>query len=209
VLIMDAVLETYQATDVVLWPVAAPPADHLLALSGRMAPAEVGTAIAVLTSSNDGDHEDRGRSEDGAADRVGHLMTAERVIAPGGLRLRDTVTGVTVSPSCCSGLEDWRDWLGLVNGEEPWLGHDPTPHIEHLRASVRLWPDEDLRRESSIDLPRAQLPELLGSVRDQLVGFLAAAEEWTAQHTPALAARLVAKLDEDLAISASLPQDQR
>ncbi|WP_318218799.1 hypothetical protein [Streptomyces sp. SCL15-6] len=136
-------------------------------------------------------------------------MTAERVIAPGGLRIRDTASGVTVAPGCCSGLEDWRDWLGLVNGEEPWLGHDPTPHIEHLGAKVRLWPDEDPSEKSFIDLPLDQLPELLGSVRDQLVGFLAAVEAWAAQHAPALAARLVAKLDEDLAISAPLPQDQR
>jgi hypothetical protein len=207
-LIMDAVLETYEATDVVLWPVADPAAVHLLALSGRMAPTESGTAMAVLTSYNDGGHEEREGSEDSAAGRVGHLMTAERVIAPGGLRIRDTATGVTVSPGCCSGLEDWRDWLGLVNGEEPWLGHDPTPHIEHLGASVRLWPDEDHPRENFIDLPLAQLPELLDSVRDQLVGFLAAVEGWAAQHAPALAARLVAKLDEDLAISAPLPQDQ-
>jgi hypothetical protein len=96
-----------------------------------------------------------------------------------------------------------------VNGEEPWLGHDPTPHIEHLEAKVRLWPDEDHPRKNFIDLPLDQLPELLDSVRDQLVGFLAAVEAWAAQHAPALAARLVAKLDEDLAISAPLPQDQR
>ncbi|GJF26866.1 hypothetical protein [Streptomyces sp. HO565] len=165
--------------------------------------------MAVLTSYNDGDHEDRGRSEDSAADGVGHLMTAEQVIAPGGLRIRDTATGITVSPGCCSGLEDWRDWLGLMNGEEPWVSHDPTPHIEHLGASVRLWPDEDHPRESFIDLPLARLPELLDSLRDQLVGFLAAVEGWAAQHAPALAARPVAKLDEYLAIGAPLPQDQR
>jgi hypothetical protein len=205
---MDAVLETYEVTDFSLWPVADLSAPHLLALSGGMSATELGTAMAVLTGYNDGDESSGSVPEDHAG-RIGRLVTTERVIAPGGLRLRDAATGVTASPGCCSGLEDWRDWLGLVNGEEPWLGHDPTPHIEHLGAKVRLWPDEDHPRANFIHLPLDRLPELLGSVRDQLVGFLAAVKEWAAQHAPALAARLVAKLDEDLAISAPLPQDQR
>ncbi|MFG2629807.1 hypothetical protein [Streptomyces sp. NPDC048473] len=71
------------------------------------------------------------------------LVTADCVIAPGGLRIRDTATGVTASPGCCFGLKNWRDWLDLMNSEEPWLGHDPAPHVERVGAIVRLWPDGD------------------------------------------------------------------
>ncbi|WP_432101201.1 hypothetical protein [Streptomyces sp. WAC 04229] len=49
-LIMEAVLETYDATDFALWPVADSPADHLLALSGRLSVREIGTSMAVLTT---------------------------------------------------------------------------------------------------------------------------------------------------------------
>ncbi|GAA3475725.1 hypothetical protein [Streptomyces yanii] len=49
-LIMDAVLETYKATDFALWPIADSPSDHLLALSGQLSARELGTVMAVLTS---------------------------------------------------------------------------------------------------------------------------------------------------------------
>ncbi len=38
---------------------------------------------------------------------------------PGGLLIRHTETGITASPGCCFGLENWRDWLVLMDGEEP------------------------------------------------------------------------------------------
>lgn len=49
-LIMEAVLETYDVGDFTLWPVAAPRPDRLLPLSGRMSPEEVGAAMAVLAA---------------------------------------------------------------------------------------------------------------------------------------------------------------
>ncbi|MEU5379732.1 hypothetical protein ACWDWS_31685 [Streptomyces sp. NPDC003328] len=203
-LIMEPVLETYEATDFAPWPVVDPPADHLLPLSGQLSVRELGTAMAVLTSYDNSDHERRDLdSKDGRA-QVRHLVTTERVIAPGGLLIRDTETGITASPGCCFGLENWRDWLVLMDGEEPWLGHDPTPRVEHVGAIVRLWPDADRLEGLPIELPRALLPELLGSVRNQLVGFLACVEEWAARYAPPLAAAVVAKLDEDLTIGAPL-----
>ncbi|MFD9220597.1 hypothetical protein ACFWDI_11445 [Streptomyces sp. NPDC060064] len=177
-LIMDAVLETYTATDFTLWPIADPQADHLLALSGRLSPREVGTAMAILTSYNEG-HRDRPAldSEDGI-EQIRRLAAAETAIAPGGLRIRDTNTGVTALPGCCFGLENWRDWLDLMNGEEPWLGHDPAPRLEQVGSLVRLWPDAEHPTGVPIDIPRDELPELLGSVRDELGGFLTLVEQW-------------------------------
>jgi hypothetical protein len=204
VLIMDAVLETYSAADFALWPVADLPADHLLALSGRLSVRELGTAVAVLTSYNKSDDEVLARGPEGSTEQVSELLATDLVIAPGGIRVRDTSTGVTAPPGCCFGLENWRDWLDWMNGEEPWLGHDPAPRAEHTGATVRLWPDTEHPDGLPIELPLARLPELLGSVQAQLVAFLASVEEWATRYAPPLADALVAKLDEGLAITAPL-----
>ncbi|MFG2722795.1 hypothetical protein ACGFW5_31530 [Streptomyces sp. NPDC048416] len=203
---MDAVLETYEATDFALWPVADPSSDRLLVLSGELSERETGTAMAVLTGCNAGDQESTAAAvEDRVARQVGHLVTSDAVIAPGGLRLRDTTTGVTAPPGCCCGLEDWRDWLGLLNGEQPWLGHDPSPRVEHIGTSLRLWPDGERPQGPHIVVPPGQLPELLCSVQQRLSGFLACVAAWADRHAPALSAAVVARLDADLAIGAPLP----
>ncbi|NUK27303.1 hypothetical protein HRW14_09505 [Streptomyces lunaelactis] len=207
-LIMDAVLETYEAADFALWPIADSPADRLLALSGQLSPREVGTAMAILTNYNKGHRERRAHDPEDSMEQVRRLVTNECVIAPGGLRIRDTATEVTAPPGCCFGMENWRDWLDLMNGEEPWLGHDPAPGVERVGEIIRLWPDADRPEGLPIDIPRAQLPELLGSVQDELVRFLTSVEQWATQYVPALAAAVVAKLDEGLVITAPLPDAQ-
>ncbi|RAJ72682.1 MULTISPECIES: hypothetical protein [unclassified Streptomyces] len=205
---MNAVLETSEVRDFALWPVADSPAGHLLALSGRLSVRELGTAMEVLTNYNKGDGEVGTRGPRDSTELVSELLTADQVIAPGGIRIRDTSTGVTAPPGCCFGLENWRDWLDCMNGEEPWLGHDPTPRAECIGATVRLWPDVEHPDGLRIELPLVQLPELLGSVQAQLVAFLAAVDQRATRYAPSLADALVAKLDEDLAITAPLQEGQ-
>ncbi|GGN89101.1 hypothetical protein GCM10011579_083520 [Streptomyces albiflavescens] len=204
-LIMEPVLETYEAADFTLWPTADQPADRLLVLSGDLSPLEVGTAMAVLAGYN---KTQRRRHDPGPADGLAmlrRLVSVESVVAPGGLRLQDSATGVTVPPGCCFGLENWRDWQGLLDGETPWLGHDPTPGVEPSGSLVRLWPDAERPAGLPIELALSELPVLLESVRSALTGFLGLVEGWTVRDFPAaLAARVVAKLDEDLAMSGSL-----
>ncbi|MFI6144423.1 hypothetical protein [Streptomyces sp. NPDC051109] len=207
-LIMDAVLETYGAGDFSLWPLAEPSADRLLALSGQLSSLQVGTAMAILTNHNQEHGEPGVPAPESSLEQVRRLLAAECAVAPGGLRIRDTATGVTASPGCCFGLENWRDWLALADGEWPWLGHDPTPRVEHVGAVIRLWPDADRPEGSPIDIPRAQLSELLGSVQDELVAFLASVGRWAEHCAPSVAAALVEKLDEGLAISAPLPDSR-
>lgn len=207
-LITDAVLETYEAADFALWPIADSPADRLLALSGQLSPREVGTAIAILTNYNKGQRKRGARDPEDAMEQVRRLVTAECLIAPGGLRIRDTVAGVTAPPGCCFGVENWRDWLGLMNGEEPWLGHDPAPRVEYVGEILRLWPDANHPEGLPIDIPRARLQELMGSVQESLIGFLASVEQWATRYVPLLAPAVVAKLDESLVITAPLPEFQ-
>ncbi|MFF3762700.1 hypothetical protein ACFYYR_01175 [Streptomyces sp. NPDC001922] len=200
---MDAALETYDARGFALWPVAEPHPAPWLPLSGAMSPAEVGTALAVLTTYNRGERRSDGAPRN-AVEQVRRLTDAECVIAPGGIRVRDTGTGITARPGCCFGLENWRDWLDLADGGEPWLGHDPTPVVEHIGETARLRNDGDRRDSPPIDIPRARLPDLLGSAHHGLVGFLASVGQWADRHVPSLTDDLVAKLDEGLAITAPL-----
>lgn len=57
---------------------------------------------------------------------IRRMIDADCLIAPGGLRIRDTSRGIAVNPGCCFGLENWRDWLDVADGGTPWLGHDPS-----------------------------------------------------------------------------------
>ncbi|MEV2251659.1 hypothetical protein AB0I94_13960 [Streptomyces sp. NPDC050147] len=203
-LIMDAVLETYEARGCALWPVSDPADERLLRLSGDLSPRQVGTAMAVLAGYNNRPRERGGRrTEDGLA-QLNRLLTAECVVAPGGLRVTDTDTGVTAEPGCCFGLENWRDWQGLLDGEEPWLGHDCEPRVEHVGAIIRLWPDADRQERRPIEIPRVELPGLLGSVQDDLSGFLKSVEGWASCRFTPVTAALVATLDEGLTVSAPL-----
>jgi hypothetical protein len=208
VLIMDAVLETYEITDLTSWPIADLPTDPVLPLSGRLSQLEVGTAVAVWAGYNDqGTEQDDARAANGT-DLIRRTLAVENTLAPGGLRLHDTDSGVSVSPGCCFGLENWREWLDLMSGEEPWLGHDPSPRIEHVGQLVRLWPDgRDATEQPTghpIVIPTAGLPGLLHTVQNKMTGFLTLVEDWANQYAPSLASALVTKLDEDLRISAPL-----
>src|SRR5687767_16032988 len=113
----------------------------MLHLSASMSAPQVGAAMATLASYGDGDAGD-GPREVAAALRA--IVEKERMIAPGGLLARDTETGVVIPPSCCCGLEEWREWVSVPSGGRPWLGHSPAPWIEQLDGTVRIWPDGGL-----------------------------------------------------------------
>ncbi|MFF3311538.1 hypothetical protein [Streptomyces sp. NPDC002952] len=46
-----------------------------------------------------------------------------------------------------------------MNGEEPWLGHDPASRAAHTGATARLWPDAEHPDGLPIELPLARLPD--------------------------------------------------
>ncbi|MFJ5220365.1 hypothetical protein ACIP98_37470 [Streptomyces sp. NPDC088354] len=206
-LIVDAVLETPDTVGFSCWPVADLPPYQFMALSGRMSPLEVGSALAVLADYNSRtSDEDRPLTDAGEAIR--RLLETDKVIAPGGLRVHDTRTDVTVRPGCCCGLEDWREWLGVADGQTLWLGHDPSPRLEHAAGVVRLWPDGAGARQAPsgppVEILTGDLPGILHTVQEGLRGFLCLTEQWATRHVPALAPALAARLDDDLAISAPL-----
>lgn len=160
--------------------------------------------MAVLAGYNNRPRERGERpTEDGLA-QLNRLLAAECVVVPGGLRVTDTDTGVTAEPGCCFGLENWRDWHGLLAGEEPWLGHHPGHRVEHVGAVVRLWPDAGRQEGRPIEIPRVELRDPLGSVQDDLSGFLKSVAGWASCRFASVTAGLVAALDEGLTVSSPL-----
>jgi len=81
----------------------------------------------------------------------------------------------TLSPTCCCGLEDWRDWLTLLDtGQAVWWGHSPDGHVELLDAStVRTTSGDDV-----VDLPRGQVAAAVRAAGNDLTGFLDRLREW-------------------------------
>src|SRR5690606_23162434 len=195
---VDPVLETHDAAGFTAWPIGAPPEDHFLALSGRMSPADVRTAMAVVFEYNGIPVT---HLTDARLHR--HLAETEGLLAPGGLRFRDTAAGVTIAPGCCSGLEDWREWWGVVHGRELWLGHDPALHVTQAEHTVRLQQDDE--DSPYIEITRDELSGLLTTAQQHLSGFLGLARRWAAATTPDAATRLISALDQHLEITA----DQR
>ncbi|MEN3614233.1 hypothetical protein AAH979_32365 [Plantactinospora sp. ZYX-F-223] len=196
--VVDVVLETCDVLEFTAWPIAEPSSDRLLVLSGQMSSAEVGTAIAVIFSYN---RISVDSIRDLTADLLNeHLAEAEALIAPGGLCFRDTATNVQVVPGCCFGLENWRDWWDVVRGQDLWLGHDPTPQLEHHDQVIWLR-QSDQDSSPPIKISRNELPSLLISAQQQLSTFLALVQQWTTNTAPSLTDRLVAALDEHLRIN--------
>jgi hypothetical protein len=91
-----------------------------MALSGRIAPPEVGTALALPADDNQGTRDDD-RPAMGADELIRRLLEADMITAQGGLRFHDTSTNVSVNPGCCFGLEDWRAWLDVVHSVQEGL----------------------------------------------------------------------------------------
>ncbi|MBB5968197.1 hypothetical protein [Planomonospora venezuelensis] len=94
----------------------------------------------------------------------------EETYAPGGLLVASG--DVVINPGCCVGLDEWRDWLGALDGRPVDLGHDPDVLLENRGTVLRLWQDKDqlLRgevpspSERYIDIPREDLLGLLRGV---------------------------------------------
>lgn len=119
VIVLQPVLELCGTDGFTLWPVAKSAPYGFLPLSGRLDPAEVGTAVMRIADCNDIDPEDDGRPArptDPLGGFLHGLLTMDDLFASGGLRITDTATGTTPAPGCCNGLDERRDWLEVVDG---------------------------------------------------------------------------------------------
>jgi hypothetical protein len=110
-----------------------------LELPGRMTREEVAAALVAI-----GDY--GGDEEVDAQAALRAVPDREAVIMAGGLRVRDTATGVQVEPGCCFGLEEWRSWQDLLGFPElvrEWAPHGLGEQLadafdEHFHISAPL-----------------------------------------------------------------------
>jgi hypothetical protein len=116
----------------------------------------------------------------------------------GGIQASDR--GLTISPSCCCGLETWREWLHFLStGQPPWMGHDPTPSIDLIDDRIVRVSIAEAR--SHIDFDRELFSSQLIRVRQDLVDFLGRVEVWSGALGFPEPKRLASKLDRFFSIS--------
>ncbi|MFJ8039664.1 hypothetical protein ACIRBX_04000 [Kitasatospora sp. NPDC096147] len=189
-IVMKPVVEVNGSAQFGLWPVEVLPDRTLLPLHGGLTPAELGSAMLAIVSTNDNDPEEwpypmPPRPADPLAGFLHGLLTIDSPEAYGGLRVTDTATGVVFDPACCDGVEDWRDWQRVVDGGELWYGHEPlSPHADGTGPLVRLTVNAEDPASPAIELTHAALARLLGEVEQDLSDFLALADRWAQRQLP-------------------------
>ncbi|MFF8190500.1 hypothetical protein ACF05L_06330 [Streptomyces bobili] len=208
-IVVQPVLELHACDGFTLWPVAQSLPYGFLPLSGRLEAAEVGTAVMRIVDCNDIEPGDDGRPPR-PADPLGAflhgLLTMDDLFAPGGLRVTDTATGTTLLPGCCSGLDERRDWLEVVDGDGfASFGHDPSPLAERHGDIARLTVDAERDDSPVIELPVTGLRRLLADTERDLSDFLRTAAAWAGRHLPEHASALTSALGRALDVPTPTP----
>ncbi|MEU3448758.1 hypothetical protein AB0H29_16265 [Streptomyces thermolilacinus] len=185
---MHPVLEAAAPDGFALWPVAHVEPYAFLRLSGELTPHEVGTALMSVAAYND-PAAAPGRPADPLGSFLHGLLTAEDAQAPGGMRVTDSSTGAVFLPGCCNGLEEWRDWYEVLDGDgSACFGHDPDAYAERIGGTVRLAADTGRSDGPVIEVPVSELRRLLEGAERDLAAFLALADGWTSRYLPGHAA---------------------
>jgi hypothetical protein len=134
-----------------------------------------------------------GNSQDEPPSSAEALANAFPQALRGGFAVVDQ--GRTISPSCCCGLETWRDWTRVLSGGgSPWTGHHPSPLVEVLEGNVQLWSDGATGRkppaESPIVFTSEQFEKAVRRAATDLEGFVFALYAWLEMHAPHQARRI-------------------
>src|SRR5262245_53735431 len=97
---------------------------------------DVACVVATLASYND-------VASSGTVADVARALKVGTLILPGGLMVR--TDNLEIPPSCCCGLESWREWYAVAPGSSsPWLGHSPSPWVECRDDCAVIWADSEL-----------------------------------------------------------------
>lgn len=156
-----------------------PPGEDWIALGPTCSDADVRNVVAALASYS-------GDCRSGAmADAAKAAEMAEGLILPGGLRAE--ASGQSISPSCCCGLEGWREWFAVApGGPSPWLGHDPSPFVETRPDQAIIWPDYEAEGSAPcLTVPYDDIEQACEAARKELLGFAQRLTEWLERYTPA------------------------
>ncbi|ERI11669.1 hypothetical protein [Aneurinibacillus aneurinilyticus] len=115
-------------------------------------------------------------------DVLNELIATDEVVIRGGITFEDK--NKVILPSCCCGLENWRDVLeAVISKEGVWLGHNPFPSVEYIDNTVRIWSDDfsgvmrkdvtekEIRKMYYIEYSRDDLIKKLQSIETDLLDF--------------------------------------
>lgn len=192
---LHAVVEgaLYEGEPLCPWTIAECKPLSFIRLSGKMTDREIGLVFAQLINYNNLEH-------GGDTNNLLHqVIQAETLVLPGGLQARSA--DKVINPSCCCGLERWRDWLRfLKTGGSPWLGHDPSPWVEKVGGLIRVWSDKKAKA-FHIDFEPSKFEAELSKVQQDLSEFLARIEAWAGRVKFSEPNKLSRKFDECFNVS--------
>jgi hypothetical protein len=171
-----------------------------LPLSSQTTDREVGLIISQLIKDNN--LESNGNLVERLTEIINYKSVEDEdyMILAGGLQVNDGSNRI-ITPSCCCGLETWRDWIEFLStGESPWLGHDPNPWVEKVNDNlIRVWADEG--GGFFIDFDRSTFELKLSEVQQDLADFLVRIETWARKLGFDKPEELSAKFDRCFSIS--------
>lgn len=198
---LEAVIETRRADAQAPWPLPSGERPPFVRLHRGMAGEQIGLAIAEIARY--GRHRMAGTPRAVFSD----LAARDVLVVGGGLLVRNGRR--VIEPSCCLGLEQWREWLDLFDGgHSPWMGHDPSPWVQRTETGFRVWSGgglgEKRRRPVAITFSDAELRDALRSVHVDLVGFLRDLERWAIELAPDAAHPFVRAIDRHFHITPPL-----
>lgn len=130
--------------------------------------------------------------KDTALETLEIFVADEGFILSGGLEFKENDT-VKMSPGCCCGLEDWKSWLDVPNGNTLiWNGHDPFASVEIDDGVIKIWEDKEIKDEGpTIEFLPDELTEKMKNVENDLKDFLFKLAQWTRKIEPALENKVV------------------
>jgi hypothetical protein len=133
-----------------------------------------------------------------------HFMSFDGFVLGGGLRFLED-DQVKIVPGCCSGLENWHEWLDVPHGNnEVWAGHDPWPEIEYSENIVRIWQDKKSEGVSYIEFSRIEMEIHIEKVKLDLQEFLVQLKNWVTCISPGIEEEFVSYFANNMNIEQSL-----
>jgi len=152
----------------------APGAERWIVVSGQTSDADIVRAIASIAS-----YSRNIGVRSSLRETTSAIAETPSFVVGGGLLLR---TGdFMVAPSCCCGLEGWREWYAVKKGgQSPWLGHDPMPWIDCSGDLAVAWEDEKHRRSATVTYEAIRIA--LDQAEHDLAQFVERIRAWGSRH---------------------------
>ena len=140
------------------------------------------------------------------SEAISLVLLADTLILPGGVAMF-TDGQEPLYPSCCCGLESWREWFdAIASGSSPWWGHDPTLCLEIEDGIVTVWPEGELSGNSGGESPYCRISvsdciDQLKLITFEVTGFLDSLREWAAEIEHSRADELVRQIDRQMSLT--------